>query len=89
MRVRDFDAVARLVGMSVGVAVMPLSAAMRWRSNAVEIVPLIDEWANRKLLLCTTERTAGSVGAHALVNFLTRAARLPTAGEPRLSVACQ
>jgi DNA-binding transcriptional LysR family regulator len=75
VRVRDFEAVARLVGMGVGVAVMPLSAATRWRSNAVEVVPLTDQWANRKLLLCTTERTAGSVGAHTLVNFLTRAAQ--------------
>jgi len=74
VRVRDFDAVARLVGMGVGVAVMPLSAATRWRLNSVEIALLSDRWANRKLLLCTTERTAGSVGAQALVNFLTHAA---------------
>jgi molybdate transport repressor ModE-like protein len=73
VRVRDFDAVTRLVGLGVGVAVMPLSAATRWRFNAVEVVPLTDQWANRKLLLCTTERTADSVGARALVNFLTRA----------------
>jgi molybdate transport repressor ModE-like protein len=74
LRVRDFDAVLRLVGMGVGVAVMPRSAATRRRFKAVEIVPLTDPWSNRKLLLCTTERTAGSVGAQALVNFLTQTA---------------
>jgi DNA-binding transcriptional LysR family regulator len=75
VRVRDFDAVVRLVEMGVGVAVLPLSAATRWRSNVVEIAPLADRWASRKLLLCTTGRAAGSVGAKALVNFLTHAAQ--------------
>jgi DNA-binding transcriptional LysR family regulator len=74
LRVRDFDTVLRLVAMGVGVAVVPRSAAIRRRLRAVEIAPLADTWSHRKLLLCTTERTTGSIGAQALVNFLTQTA---------------
>ena len=44
VRVSSFDAVARIVEAGVGVAVMPLSAANRWRSAKLRIVPLSDAW---------------------------------------------
>ncbi|HRO59742.1 MAG TPA: LysR substrate-binding domain-containing protein, partial [Burkholderiaceae bacterium] len=70
VRVRSFDVVARLVGMGVGVAVMPLSAAQRWCADDAEIAPLADAWASRRLLVCTTPRSAASAGARALLGFL-------------------
>jgi molybdate transport repressor ModE-like protein len=54
VRVASFDAMASIVAAGVGVAVMPRSAANRWRGGGVRIAPLADTWARRRLLVCTT-----------------------------------
>ncbi|HIV70112.1 MAG TPA: LysR family transcriptional regulator [Candidatus Aquabacterium excrementipullorum] len=73
VRVSSLDAVARIVADGVGVAVVPLSAARRWREAAVRIVPLADAWSRRRLLLCTTQPQPVSSGCQALVEFLLQA----------------
>ncbi len=70
VRVGNFDAVARLVEAGVGVAVVPLSAARRWREAALQIAPLQDAWARRRLLICSTEQAQAQPGVQRLVRAL-------------------
>jgi len=70
VRVSHFDAVARLVAAGVGVAVLPRSAAERWRAAALHIVPLAEPWARRRLLLCHTAAAAARPGMQALLASL-------------------
>lgn len=72
VRVSGFDAVAQLVAAGVGVAVMPRSAANRWREAKVQIVPLADDWAKRRLLICTSEHYQTMPGTRLLVDAMLR-----------------
>lgn len=74
VRLGDFDAVAQLVAAGVGAAVMPESAASRYRDASSRIVALSDAWARRKLLICVTPQGAELNGVRALVEALLRAA---------------
>lgn len=74
IRVSNFDAVAQLVAAGVGVAVMPLRAASRWRATRVQIVRLNDAWAQRKLLICSTAQAEGLPGVRSLIEALMKAA---------------
>jgi len=73
VRVGGFDAVARLVGAGVGVAVMPRHAAERWRETGVQIAPLKESWAKRRLLVCSPAAAAAQPGAQALIRTLLAA----------------
>jgi DNA-binding transcriptional LysR family regulator len=54
VRLRSFDAVCRLAGQGVGLAVVPRGAALRFvRGTQAVIRELADPWANRQLLICT------------------------------------
>lgn len=84
VRLRDFDAVCRMVGQGVGVAIVPRVAAVRLgRSAGVQRVALSDEWATRDLVLCV--RDALPAYAAELVDYALRAAP-PTS--PRADAAC-
>ncbi len=63
VRLRGFDAVARLVEAGVGVGVLPLAAVERHRTPAIHAMRLTDAWANRRLLLCA--RDFGALSLHA------------------------
>jgi DNA-binding transcriptional LysR family regulator len=52
VRLRSFDAVARLVEAGVGLGILPMAAATHCRTCGLAIVLLLDDWANRQLLLC-------------------------------------
>jgi LysR substrate binding domain len=53
VRLPDFDGVCQVVGSGVGVAVVPATAARRYRrSGAFRIIPLTDTWAPRRLTIC-------------------------------------
>ena len=53
VRLPGFDAVCQVVGGGVGVAVVPAAAARRYRpSAAIRIMPLVDTWAPRRLMIC-------------------------------------
>jgi DNA-binding transcriptional LysR family regulator len=75
VRVSNFDAVARIVESGVGVAVMPLSAASRWRQARVQIAPLKDAWAKRTLLICRNAQADALPGVRALINHLLSGSR--------------
>lgn len=70
VRVSNFDAVARIVEAGVGVAVMPLSAAARWRHAGVQIVALKEPWAQRRLLICSTVQAQATPSAQSLIEAL-------------------
>jgi molybdate transport repressor ModE-like protein len=73
VRVSNFDAVARIVEAGVGVAVMPLSAARRWRGANVQIAALKDGWAKRRLLICSTPHAQALPSARSLIEALLAA----------------
>jgi len=69
VRVRSFDAVARLVQAGVGIAVMPESTA-RFFAAGVRAQPLADPWTRRQLLLCRRPGAFLAPYAEALVAAL-------------------
>ncbi len=70
VRVGNFDAVAGLVEAGVGVAVVPLSASQRWREAALQVAPLQDAWAKRRLLICSSAQARTQPGVQLLVRAL-------------------
>src|SRR5690606_7893331 len=53
IRLRSIDAVCRMVGRGVGIAVVPRAAAVRCAKSArIKHIALTDAWASRDLLLC-------------------------------------
>lgn len=70
-RLRDFDAVSRLVASGVGVAVVPQAAARRCaRALPIKGVRLRDPWAARKLAICVRSLKALPQPAQQLVAHL-------------------
>ena len=75
VRLRSFDTVARLVEAGIGIGILPLTAAERYRTEALAIVPLADRWAQRRLMLCARRFDTLSAHARTLVDEITRQAR--------------
>ena len=81
VRLRGFDAVCRMVGQGVGVAVVPRAAAVRHgRSAGFRRLDLSDDWAARDLVLCVR----GDLPAYAeeLVAHALRGAGATRRGAP-------
>lgn len=70
VRIASLDAAAQMVASGVGVAVVPLSAADRWRVPEVRVLPLSDSWAQRQLLLCLRAGARDVPGVGALIENL-------------------
>ncbi len=70
VRLGGFDAVAQLVAAGAGPAVMPQSAATRYRNAGTRVLPLSDAWARRRLLICVTPQGAELNTVRALVDAL-------------------
>jgi DNA-binding transcriptional LysR family regulator len=72
IRLPGFDAVCRVVGSGIGLAVIPAAAARRCRrSMPIRIIPLGDAWAPRRLTICVRNLRALPVHAQRLVAHLT------------------
>jgi len=70
-RLRDFDAVCRLVAAGVGIAVVPEAAAKRCaRVMAIKPVRIRDAWATRRLAICVRNLKALPRPAQQLVAHL-------------------
>lgn len=67
VRLRSFDAVVRLVEAGIGLGILPMVAAVNSAAN-LAVVPLLDEWANRKLVVCARDFTALSNHARLFVD---------------------
>src|SRR6267378_6628677 len=74
-RLRDFDAICRMVAADVGIAVMPETAAKRCaRSMPIATIKIRDAWADRKLVICARSFTSLPRPAKLLVEHLRKAA---------------
>jgi DNA-binding transcriptional LysR family regulator len=71
IRVNSLDALCRMVHAGLGVAVVPEQVAQLYL-NALDValLPLRDEWAQRRLMLVFKAREQLSASAAALVGFL-------------------
>ncbi len=75
-RLRDFDAICRMVAAGVGVAVVPEAAAKRCaQTMPVALLAIRDSWANRQLAICARSFKSLPKPAKLLVDHLRKAAR--------------
>jgi DNA-binding transcriptional LysR family regulator len=75
-RLRDFDAICRMVAAGVGVAVVPEAAAKRCaQTMPITLLAIRDSWANRQLTICARSFKSLPKPAKLLVDHLRKAAR--------------
>jgi len=73
IRLRSFEAVCRMVASGAGVAILPETAARRSADlEALRVVALNDDWADRKLVICMRDHAALPVHVRELVAVLRR-----------------
>ena len=72
VRLRSFDAVARLVEAGVGLGILPMAAAAHCGVSGLAVVPLLDEWASRQLLICAPAFAALSRHARLFADQIVR-----------------
>ena len=71
VRVSGFDGVRRMVEAGLGVAILPAAVAVPYAGLLrIETRPLLDDWAERKLVLCTRDPATLSAAARVLVRHL-------------------
>jgi DNA-binding transcriptional LysR family regulator len=75
-RLRDFDAICRMVAADVGIAVVPEAAAKRCaQSMPIVMIRIRDPWANRRLAICARSFKSMPRAAKQLVEYLREAAQ--------------
>jgi DNA-binding transcriptional LysR family regulator len=75
-RLRDFDAICRMVAAGVGVAVVPEAAAKRCAASMpIAMIRIRDPWANRRLAICARSFKTLPRPAKLLVEHLRKAAQ--------------
>ena len=73
VRVKGFEAVRSLVASGVGVAIVPESAALAsGGADGFNVQHLTDDWATRRLLLCTASDERLPPFVHKLIDALRR-----------------
>lgn len=81
VRLGSFDAVCRMVGAGIGLAIIPETAARRCRKTAgIRIVRLSDPWARRELHVCVRGSSNLAPPARLLLDYLRGAAVRTRAG---------
>jgi DNA-binding transcriptional LysR family regulator len=70
VRLTSFDAICQMVELGVGIAVVPETAARRYRRGAIQVIGLTDEWAIRKLSICCRQYIELSEHAKRLIDHL-------------------
>ncbi len=76
IQVRSFDAICRMVAATGGVGLLPrLAAEPHARSMRLRLIPLLDDWAHRGLLLVMRDIETLTVAARLLVTHLRGDAR--------------
>ncbi|WP_407976657.1 LysR family transcriptional regulator [Brucella pseudogrignonensis] len=72
IRLRTFEGICRMAGEGVGVAIIPETAARRFRrSSLISIIKLSDSWATRQLAVCVRDETTLTPLARSLFAHLT------------------
>ncbi|WP_448950544.1 LysR family transcriptional regulator [Labrys neptuniae] len=72
VRLRSFDAVARLVEAGIGVGVLPLAAVARYGTAHLATLHLSDGWADRHLVVCARSLSGLSMHARLLIDEIER-----------------
>jgi DNA-binding transcriptional LysR family regulator len=67
----SFESVRRLVGVGLGVSILPASAAVPSDRSAFVVRPLDEPWSSRSLLICTRDPSRLPGAAKLLVDHLT------------------
>jgi DNA-binding transcriptional LysR family regulator len=71
VQVRSFEAVCRAVQAELGVGVLPLAAARSFADHmGLKVLPLTDDWAERRMLLCVRSQPATQTPLGALLAHL-------------------
>jgi DNA-binding transcriptional LysR family regulator len=71
VQVKSFDVVARMIQAGLGIGVLPETAARSFAGPmGLRLVPLIDPWAARRMLLCVRQYAALPAVARQLVDHL-------------------
>lgn len=71
IQVGNFEAACRMIEAGVGIGVLPASASRRHaQSMAIDIAPLTDAWAVRKMQICVRSLDSLPMLARALVDLL-------------------
>jgi DNA-binding transcriptional LysR family regulator len=86
IQVGNFEAASRMIEASVGVGILPESAARRHaQSMAIAIVPLTDSWAIRAMQICVRSLDSLPAFARDLVDLLVEDTRQaePVTGDSR------
>ena len=74
VRVSGFDGVRRMVEAGLGVAILPAAVAVPYAGlMRIETRPLLEDWAERTLALCTRDPATLSAAARLLVKHLAAA----------------
>ncbi|WP_339419658.1 MULTISPECIES: LysR family transcriptional regulator [unclassified Pseudomonas] len=72
IRVRSLDVLCRMVHVKLGVAVVPqLVAELNMNALDLRVVPIVEPWSIRKLVVVFRHRDRLTATAAALVNYLT------------------
>jgi DNA-binding transcriptional LysR family regulator len=75
-RLRDFDAICRMVAAGVGIAVVPEAAAKRCAQfMPLTLLAIRDSWANRRLVICARSFKTLPRPAKLFVDHLRKAAQ--------------
>ena len=81
IQVGNFEAACRMIEATVGVGVLPESAARRHaQTMAIRIVPLRDEWSDRAMHICVRSLQALPAFARDLVALLVEDSKAEAAG---------
>jgi len=76
VQVKSFDVVARMIQAGLGIGVLPEKAARSFAGPmGLRLVPLTDEWAARRMLLCVRQYATLPVTARQLVDYLVPGAK--------------
>ena len=72
VQVRSFEAVCRMVQSGLGVGLLPYQAAVELgKGMGLAVRPLVEEWAERRMLICVRKDRAQSGSLESLLQHLT------------------
>ena len=81
VQVRSFEAVCRAVEARLGIGILPLAAARSFApAMALKVLPLSDDWALRRMLICTRSQPPARTPLGELVLYLEAAAAQAAGG---------
>jgi DNA-binding transcriptional LysR family regulator len=81
VQVRSFEAVCRAVEARLGIGILPLAAARSFApSMQLKVLPLSDDWALRRMLVCTRSQPPARTPLGELVLYLEAAAAQAAGG---------